>query len=105
MRASKTALEEILQEPVELFAYPNGKPGTDYLHDHAIMARDLGFTAAVSTGWGAAAHETDRMQLPRFTPWDSARSRFGLRMLVNLFRRPLLAGPAQGQGTPSLYPV
>ena len=82
--ASKRMLEGILQEPVKLFAYPNGKPGDDYLPVHTRMVRELAFDAAVSTSPGVADAGTDVMQLPRFTPWDRTRPRFGLRLAANL---------------------
>ena len=81
---SKTVLETLLQEPVSLFAYPNGKPGKDYLAKHALMVRDAGFAAAVSTAPGVSSVATDRFQMPRFSPWDTRRLRYGLRMLSNL---------------------
>lgn len=81
---SKAALESLLQEPVSLFAYPNGKPGTDYLAKHALMVRQAGFTAAVSTAPGASSMTADVFQLPRFSPWDTGRLRYGIRMLANL---------------------
>jgi hypothetical protein len=43
-------------------------------------ARAVGFRAAMSTTWGAARSGADLFQLPRFTPWDRTRWRFGLRM-------------------------
>jgi peptidoglycan/xylan/chitin deacetylase (PgdA/CDA1 family) len=82
--ASKRTLEGLLQQPVGLFAYPNGKPGEDYLPRDAQLARELGFEAAVSTAWGAGGQGTDPFQIPRFTPWDRQRWRFGLRMARNL---------------------
>lgn len=81
---SKAALESLLQEPVTLFAYPNGKPGTDYSARHVAMVRAAGFAAAVSTAPGAARAPCDLHQLPRFTPWDQSRTRYGLRLLRNL---------------------
>ncbi|MEJ6002467.1 polysaccharide deacetylase family protein [Paucibacter soli] len=84
MAQSKQALEQLLGEPVTLFAYPNGRPGKDYLPEHAQLARELGFQAAVSTAWGAARQGCDPFQVPRFTPWDHDRLRFGLRMIRNL---------------------
>ena len=80
-------LEETLGERVKLFAYPNGKPGRDYDASHAKLVKELGFDAAVSTSWGVARRETDRFQLPRFTPWDGNVNRFGLRLAQNLMRR------------------
>lgn len=82
--ASKQTLEGLLEAPVRLFAYPNGKPGQDYLPVHSQIVRDLSFDAAVSTSPGVADHGTDVMQLPRFTPWDKDRLRFGLRLASNL---------------------
>ena len=82
---SKQVLEVILQSEVSLFAYPNGKPGTDYLPETVDVVRTCGFTTAVTTAWGAAEHGADLLQLPRFTPWDRTRLRFGLRVARNLF--------------------
>jgi peptidoglycan/xylan/chitin deacetylase (PgdA/CDA1 family) len=84
----KRALESIAGRPVTLFAYPNGKPGDDYGGEHVRMVREAGFIAAVSTAWGAAHRAIDRMQLPRFTPWNRTPLRFDLLMLRNLRRRP-----------------
>ena len=64
-------LQALIGGPVRLFAYPNGKPGTDYTATHARMVRELGFTGAVTTAWGAARADTSPWELPRFTPWDS----------------------------------
>ena len=85
--ASREHLEGLLGERVSLFAYPNGVPLHDYLPEHVEMVRQCGFSAAVSTSWGAASRRTDRFQLPRFTPWDRSRMRYGARMLLNLRRR------------------
>jgi len=82
--AGKAFLEATLDAPVTLFAYPNGKPGQDYLAKHARMVRDLGFDAAVSTQWGSNDRAADTYQLARFTPWDRGRLKFGLRMLHNM---------------------
>jgi peptidoglycan/xylan/chitin deacetylase (PgdA/CDA1 family) len=82
----KEALEALVGSPVRSFAYPNGKPGQDYLAEHARMAREIGFDAAVSTSWGAASQASDSFQLPRFTPWDQGHGRFVLRMLQNMRR-------------------
>lgn len=87
----RRALESMIDAPVRLFAYPNGKPGEDFRDEHAVMAREAGFDAAVTTGWGAADARTDPFRLPRFTPWDRARWRFGLRLLDNLRRPPVPA--------------
>lgn len=81
----KAVLEGLTQAPVELFAYPNGKPGQDYAPSHVSMVRELGFRAAVSTSPGVSGYESDRFQLPRFTPWDRTQGRFMLRLVMNRF--------------------
>lgn len=84
IRQGKEHLENLLDQPIRLFAYPNGKPGCDYRPLHVDMVRKLGFEAAVSTHWGANSIDTDPWQLLRFTPWDRSRLRYGLRLLKNL---------------------
>lgn len=80
----KQALEAVIGAAVPLFAYPNGKPGEDYLPQHVAMVRELGFDGAVSTAWGAGRPAMDPFQLPRFTPWDRTPLRFLLRLAGNL---------------------
>lgn len=81
---SKTSLERLLDEPVRLFAYPNGRPGRDYSARDVAIVKRLGFEAAVSTCWGGNTRQADPFQLLRFTPWDRTKNRFALRMLANL---------------------
>ena len=83
---SKRVLEGQLGAPVTLFAYPNGKPGRDYGAGHVAMVREAGFDAAFSTAWGVASRTSDPLQIPRFTPWDRAPWRFGVRLAQNLRR-------------------
>ncbi|MCZ7566030.1 MAG: polysaccharide deacetylase family protein [Burkholderiales bacterium] len=80
---SKRALEELLRDPVGLFAYPNGEPGRDFTRRHVDMVRELGFDAAVTTACGAAVPGCDPHQIPRFTPWDRSEFRFNLRLARN----------------------
>lgn len=84
IEGGKADLEAILRQPLKLFAYPNGKPGTDYLARHAIIVREAGYEAAVSTAPGVARPMSDVLQLPRFTPWDKTALRFGLRLVANM---------------------
>ena len=84
MRAGKVALEALIGDEVALFAYPNGRPGKDYLAKHAVMAKQIGFKAAVTTAPGTSSPATDLFQLPRFSPWDKTPLRYGARMLSNL---------------------
>lgn len=84
LTGSRAFLEDVVAAPVKLFAYPNGRPDEDYSARTVELVRAAGFDAAVSTAWGAARQDSDPYQLPRFTPWDRPRLRFGLRMMNNL---------------------
>ena len=86
IRDGRLQLEDITQSAVQLFAYPNGKPGTDYDERAVQVVREEGFLAAVSTQWGVATQHGSPWQMPRFTPWDRSRMRFGLRMAAQLAR-------------------
>lgn len=79
----KAELEGIIDAPVNLFAYPNGKPAQDYRREHVEQVRDAGFHAAVSTAWGASRRGADAFQLARFTPWDIPPARFLARLLLS----------------------
>lgn len=85
--AGKAWLEETLGDRIRLFAYPNGKPGTDYLPEQANIVRTLGFDAAVSTQRGVSTTRSDMYQLRRFTPWDSNPTAYALRLMRNLAER------------------
>ena len=88
IRSSKQALESLLGDSVNLFAYPNGQPGKDYRAEHARMVKQAGFIGAVTTAPGAVAVHSDMYQMPRFSPWDRGPIRFGVRMLSNLRMAP-----------------
>ena len=89
----KRELEQLLQAPVSLFAYPNGKAGRDYGPAHVAIVKSLGFTAALATDWGVARPGAglDLFQLPRFTPWDKGRLAFLWRLRQNRRQSPVHA--------------
>ncbi|MDQ1833515.1 polysaccharide deacetylase family protein [Massilia scottii] len=85
----RTRIEDILQAPVRLFAYPSGKPGQDFEPRHGLMLRAQGFAAAVGMGPGAARSGSDLFALPRIAPCEHAGGgAFLLRLAGNLFTRP-----------------
>lgn len=84
----KADLEGILGEPIDFFAYPNGRKAQDYRPVDVELVRDAGFTAAVTTNWGVSAPATSRFELPRFTPWDRSRAKYLIRMALNA-RKPI----------------
>lgn len=77
---NKKYLEQLTKKTIEVFAYPNGKPGIDYQQNHVDLVRKNNFLAAVSTQWGVATKSSDYWQLPRFTPWDKTPIKFMLRI-------------------------
>jgi peptidoglycan/xylan/chitin deacetylase (PgdA/CDA1 family) len=78
----KKQLEALVGQPVNLFAYPNGKPGVDYGPEHAKSVQEAGFKAAFSTTRGVVSKASREWELPRFTPWDRSAHRFLARMLL-----------------------
>jgi peptidoglycan/xylan/chitin deacetylase (PgdA/CDA1 family) len=79
----KAKLQDIINKPLRLFAYPNGHPDKDFTRDHVAMVKQAGFEAAVTNQFGVSSARSDFFQLPRFTPWDKTSSRFLLRMGLN----------------------
>jgi peptidoglycan/xylan/chitin deacetylase (PgdA/CDA1 family) len=93
IQGSKDYLEALLQQSVEAFAYPNGRPDSDYRSEHRDLVCKLGFKAAVSTHWGVSTPQSDRFQLPRFTPWDRQELKYACRLLASYrWIDPLIAG-------------
>lgn len=85
---TREILEGIIKVPVRSFAYPNGRPGTDFSHRHIEMVKSAGYQYAVTTQWGAANHTSSPFQIPRFTPWGPSRSHMSFQLLRNLFVSP-----------------
>jgi len=83
LRDSRQYLESLIEAPVELFAYPNGKPGEDYSQRDVELVRATGFAAAVSTRPQPAEPRSDPYQLPRFTPWGRTPTRFLARLALS----------------------
>jgi len=82
IKTNKVYLEHLLGATLKYFAYPNGKPGVDYLDEQIHLIEQAGYLAAISTQWGVAAKGSDLWQLPRFTPWDKQQLMFMCRMIV-----------------------
>ncbi len=85
---NKATLEDIIGEPLQTFAYPNGTPGRDYDARHVTMLRECGYRYALTTAKGTSTHASDPLQLPRFTPWDRQRAKYLARMTLNYFSSP-----------------
>lgn len=80
IEGSRRVLEGLLGVRVLTFAYPNGRPHEDYGPEAVALVADAGFEAACTTARGTADASTSPLEIPRFTPWDRSRLRFGLRL-------------------------
>jgi peptidoglycan/xylan/chitin deacetylase (PgdA/CDA1 family) len=80
--SGRDRLQELIGTQVRSFAYPNGGPDRDYDQRHVAMVRDAGFQVAVSTAAGVVGRHADRLQLPRFSPWDQDLARWSMRLLM-----------------------
>lgn len=83
---SKEALEAITGQRIATFAYPNGRPNTDYRMEHVELVQKLGYRAAVSASIGVASARSDPYQLPRIAPWRLDARGFRRQMLHNMLR-------------------
>jgi len=79
-------LAEILGQRPEIFAYPNGKFGADFEARHMKMVAEAGYRFAFTTDPAPATAHSDRMAIPRFTPWDRTGLKFRARAYLNLSR-------------------
>ena len=86
MAAGRAHLQQLTGAPVDVFAYPNGKPGRDYAARDVVLARDAGFRCAVSTAAGVVRAGSDPLQWPRFTPWDRSTPAWMARLLLARYR-------------------
>ncbi|WP_448212547.1 polysaccharide deacetylase family protein [Colwellia sp. MEBiC06753] len=80
---SKQQLAQWADKSIAHFAYPNGKLHDDYSEETVTQVQNAGFASAVSTHWGVNNKVADRLQLKRFTPWDSNPLKFHLRLTMN----------------------
>lgn len=84
-----------LGEAPAMFAYPNGVPGRDFGQRDVGFVRRAGFEGAVSTAHGVATAASDVFQLPRFTPWDTTMTKFGMRCAMNLLSATAAEAPVE----------
>lgn len=84
IETGRDKLSQLLDEKIELFAYPNGKLDVDYSALDVELVEKAGFSLAVTTHKGVSTKNSDFFQLPRFTPWDHQPIKFLIRLLLNL---------------------
>ncbi len=84
----KRDIESLIGASISSFAYPNGRPGTDYYAHHAGLVREAGFERAVTTAPGTISAADDHFQLGRFGVWHRSPAKLILRVLANFFAAP-----------------
>jgi peptidoglycan/xylan/chitin deacetylase (PgdA/CDA1 family) len=66
---NRDTLHNLIGEPPEVFAYPNGRANRDYTLAHARLLEEAGYRCAVTTEIGVCCPGMDLYQLPRYMPW------------------------------------
>ncbi len=87
IEGSRRRLQEITGAGVDSFAYPNGRPGQDYVRDHVEIVRAAGYSSAVSTAWGCVTSQAAPYELPRIAPWGATQFRYLFRIARSYFDR------------------
>lgn len=102
----KERLEAIIGREVDVFAYPNGRPGGDYDERHVEIVKAAGFRVAVSTHFACARRSTDPLQVPRVGAWSPSGFKYSAKLLATLI--PTFgkseAGAARASGSRSARP-
>jgi peptidoglycan/xylan/chitin deacetylase (PgdA/CDA1 family) len=78
---NREALKDIVGVLPATFAYPNGKPESDFKPKHAQMVKDAGYVLAVSTAPGVARRSDSLFSLPRFGLRGDTAVAAGMRLL------------------------
>ncbi len=68
---NKQDLEQIIQQEIHGFAYPNGKLNQDYSLRDVSIVKEIGFDYAASTAFGSITCSTDHYQLKRTSAWGN----------------------------------
>jgi peptidoglycan/xylan/chitin deacetylase (PgdA/CDA1 family) len=87
IRSSGSLLEQELDRPIRLFAYPNGKPG-DYDPSIKTFLRDAGYIGALTTVDRLNAQDVDLFEIGRKSPWEETLPSFALRLNRSFWRHP-----------------
>ena len=79
--SNRDALSGLIDKPLTSFAYPNGKPQTDYDSSHVDLVREAGYRNAVSTLTAVGTKQANVHELPRFVLNETTPIGVILRML------------------------
>lgn len=82
---AREVLRAVTGANVDCLAYPNGRH-RDFNMAHVRLAREVGYTSAVTTEPGTLRSDTPIYEIPRFTPWGPDSLSMQLQMSRNLMR-------------------
>jgi peptidoglycan/xylan/chitin deacetylase (PgdA/CDA1 family) len=85
LESSKTVIENMLQRPVDLFAFPNGKE-SDFNPEVNAAIKNAGYRAAVTTVRGINGLGTDVFELRRCSPWEQHVSSLAAKLTYLYWR-------------------
>ncbi|MGH7847280.1 MAG: polysaccharide deacetylase family protein [Candidatus Binatia bacterium] len=95
--ASKAIIEEQLQQPAALIAYPNGK-GEDFNAEVKALVREAGYEGAVTTVDGFNGWPLDPLELKRRNPWEEHLPSFATKMKWSYWKAMNSAHSPPGMG-------
>jgi peptidoglycan/xylan/chitin deacetylase (PgdA/CDA1 family) len=70
----RARLSELIDKPINAFAYPYGDPGVDFSGESSWIVREAGFDAAFTTVSSFAPPHGDPWQIPRFVMLESVNA-------------------------------
>lgn len=79
---SKREVEELINQNVEFFAYPNGRYGQDFGEREKEYVAESGYRAAFTTDWGPVTYSSQCFALPRYAPWENSEAAYKRRILI-----------------------
>ncbi|MET0081756.1 MAG: polysaccharide deacetylase family protein [Sedimenticola sp.] len=81
----KNYLENIIDDKVSTFAYPNGRYGEDYNKAVRDIVERCGFLSAVTTESGVTDRNSDFYQMNRMTLWGGDSLKSTMRFIKNVY--------------------
>lgn len=78
LEKNKNKLQNIINQPINYLAFPNGLFQRDFNEKHCTLAKKTGFKSAFSTNDGGALSSTNTYAIPRFMPYRKQLTLFAL---------------------------
>jgi peptidoglycan/xylan/chitin deacetylase (PgdA/CDA1 family) len=81
----KEYLEDLLQEPVRSFAYPNGRRNSDYTTSTIDAVKRAGFECAVTTNFGVSDSASEKYELKRLSFRTTSQLSYCMKLGKNCY--------------------